>query len=144
MANEANEAVARKGFDAFNSGDLSLVDETVAPGAPGHDPANPEDSSGPEGFKELIQMYRAAFSDLRFDIEQQISDGDLVVTRWKSSGTHDGELAGMPATGRRTALTGITIDRIADGMIAESWTQWDNLGLMQQLGVAAPTAASAN
>lgn len=144
MANEANESIARKGFDAFNTGDLSLVDGLVAPGAPGHDPASPEDTSGPEGFKALIQMYRGAFSDLRFDIEQVISDGDYVVTRWSSAGTNDGEMAGMPATGRSTSLTGITIDKILDGMIVESWTQWDNLGLMQQLGVGAPTAAASN
>lgn len=144
MANHENEAIARQGFEAFNTGDLSLVDRIIAPGAPAHDPANPDEAPGPEGFKALIQMYRSAFSDLRFEIEEQISDGDYVVTRWSSGGTHDGELAGLPPTGRRTTLTGISIDKIRDGMIVEGWTQWDNLGLMQQLGVGTPTGAAAN
>jgi steroid delta-isomerase-like uncharacterized protein len=144
MANQANEAIARKGLDAFNTGDLSIVDEIVAPGAPGHDPANPQDTSGPEGFKATVEMYRGAFSDLHMSVDEQISDGDYVVSRWSSSGTHDGELAGMPATGRKTGVTGITIDKVVDAKIVESWTQWDNFGLMQQLGVGAPTGAAAN
>ena len=144
MANAANEAIALKGFEAFNTGDLSLVDGLIAPGAAGHDPANPEDSSGPEGYKALIEMYRAAFPDLHFDVDQVISDGDFVVTRWSTTGTNSGSLAGMPPTGRKTTGTGITIDQIVDGQVVESWTQWDNLGLMQQLGVGAPAGAAAN
>jgi steroid delta-isomerase-like uncharacterized protein len=144
MANQANEAIARKGFDAFNMGDMSLVDEITAEGAVAHDPANPDSAPGPEGYKATIQMYRGAFSDLNLAVEQQISDGDFVVSRWTSRGTNDGELAGVPATGRSTTSTGITIDKIVDGKIVETWTQWDNLGLMQQLGLGAPTAAAAN
>jgi steroid delta-isomerase-like uncharacterized protein len=144
VANPDNEAIARKGFEAFNTGDMSLVDEIVADGAVGHDPANPEDATGPEGSKAVIQMYRGAFSDLNLTVEQQISDGDFVVSRWNSSGTNDGELAGMPPTGRSTSATGITIDKIVDGKIVESWTQWDNFGLMQQLGVGSPSGAAAN
>lgn len=144
MANQDNEAIARKGFEAFNTGDLALVDEIVAADAVGHDPANPEDAVGPEGAKAVIALYRGGFPDLEMTIEEQISDGDLVVSRWTSRGTHDGELAGMPATGRRTTTSGITIDKVVDGKIVESWTQWDNLGLMQQLGIGAPTGAAAN
>jgi steroid delta-isomerase-like uncharacterized protein len=144
MANPDNEAIARRALDAFNTGDLSIVDAIVADGSVGHDPANPSDSSGPDGAKQVIEMYRGAFPDLHMTVEDQVSDGDLVVSRWSSSGTNSGELAGMPATGRSTSVTGITIDKIADGKIVESWTQWDNLGLMQQLGVGAPTGAAAN
>jgi steroid delta-isomerase-like uncharacterized protein len=143
MANEQNEKIAAKGFEAFSSGDLSIVDEITAEDAVAHDPANPEEMRGPDGAKQLIQMYRTGFPDLSFNIEQQISDGDFVVTRWSSKGTHDGELGGMPATGKETGVTGITIDKVVDGKIVESWTQWDNFGLMQQLGVGEPAGAAA-
>jgi len=144
MANSANEEVARRAIDVFNTGDMSIVDETTASDAVGHDPANPEDIAGAEAFKGLVQMYRDAFPDLEMKVEHQISDGDFVVTRWASKGTNTGSLAGMPPTGRATASSGITIDKIVDGKIAESWTQWDNMGLMQQLGLGAPAGAEAN
>ena len=144
MANAEYEAIARKGIEVFNTGDMALVDETTAPDAVGHDPANGEDMQGPEAFKGLVQMYRSAFPDLQLTVEQQISDGDFVVTRWTSKGTNSGSLAGMPPTGKFAASSGITIDRFVDGKIAESWTQWDNMGLMQQLGVGTPQAAAAN
>jgi len=144
MANPDNEAIARKGFDAFNTGDLSLVDEITAADAVGHDPANPDQGTGPEGFKATVEMYRAGFPDLRMDVDEQISDGEFVVTRWTSRGTHNGELAGLPPTGRSITSTGITIDKIVGGKVVESWTQWDNLGLMQQLGIGAPAGATAN
>jgi steroid delta-isomerase-like uncharacterized protein len=144
MAHSANEAVARKGFEAFNTGDLSIVDDITASNAIGHDPANPEDMVGPDGAKSVIEMYRGGFSDLQLTVEAQVSDGDFVVSRWTSRGTHDGSLAGLPATGRKTTTSGITIDKVIDGKIVETWTQWDNLGLMRQVGVDAPAGAAAN
>ena len=85
-------------------------------------------------------MYRAAFSDSQFEIEAQFAEGDYVVTRWTATGTQDGELMGMPATGKHVTLTGITIDRFEDGKIAEGWTNWDTFGMMQQLGAVAEPA----
>ena len=144
MANAEYEAIARKGIEVFNTGDMSLVDETTAPDAVGHDPANPEDLAGPEAFTSLVKMYRDAFPDLNMKVEQIISDGDFVVTRWSTTGTNSGSLAGMPATGKSVTGSGITIDKIVDGKIVESWTQWDNMGLMNQLGVGTPEAAAHN
>ena len=143
MANEQNEQVAKRGFEAFNTGDMSIVDEMTADNAVNHDPAQPEEARGPEGFKQVIQMYRGAFPDLHIEVEACFSDGDLVCTRWTSSGTNDGELMGMPATGKHTTITGMTIDKIQDGKVVESWNQWDNAGLMQQLGLAETAAAAA-
>jgi steroid delta-isomerase-like uncharacterized protein len=142
MSNEQNEQVARRGFEAFNTGDMSIVDEITADNAVNHDPAQPEEAQGPEGFKQVIQMYRGAFPDLHIEVEECFSDGDLVCTRWTSSGTNDGELMGMPATGKHTTGSGITIDRIQDGKVVESWNQWDNAGLMQQLGVGETAGAA--
>lgn len=139
----ANKALSRRLVEeAFNAGRLEVVDELVARDYVGHDPSLPEDARGPDGVKELIAGYRAAFPDIRVTVEDQIAEGDMVVTRWAATGTHQGELMGMPATGKQGTVTGITIDRITDGKIVESWDNWDTLGLMQQLG-AIPAPATA-
>ena len=81
-----------------------------------------------------VAGYRAAFSDLQFTVEEQVAEGDRVVTRWTATGTHDGDLLGIAPTGTVGTTTGISINRIADGKVAEDCTNWDALGLMQQLG----------
>jgi steroid delta-isomerase-like uncharacterized protein len=121
--------------EAFNAGNLDVVDELVAAGFVNHDAATPEPTVGPDAAKASIEGYRMAFPDLRIKVEDQIADADRVVTRWSAKGTHQGELLGIPATGKQSTVTGITIDRIVDGRIAESWTNWDTLGMLQQLGV---------
>jgi predicted ester cyclase len=103
----------------------------------------PDAQNGPAGLEQAVGIYRGAFSDLRLRIDDIVSDGDLVCIRWTSSGTNDGELMGMPATGKHATSTGISIDKIEDGKIVESWLEWDNAGLMQQLGVGAPAEAAA-
>jgi steroid delta-isomerase-like uncharacterized protein len=143
MANEQNEAVARRGFEPFNTGDTSIADEIVAEGAVSHDPAMPEELTGPDALKRAVEIYRGAFPDLHISIDEMFSDGDLVCTRWTSEGTNDGELMGMPPTGKHATSTGISIDKVQDGKIVESWVQWDNLGLMQQLGVGETVGAAA-
>jgi steroid delta-isomerase-like uncharacterized protein len=133
---DQNKATARRGYEAWTSGDLDAYDEIIAPDARDHDAQNPNAGTlGPEGAKQTAEMYRAAFSDTRFEIDQQLADGDYVITRWTATGTNDGELMGMPATGKRVTITGISIDRFEGGKIAESWSNWDTLGMMQQLGV---------
>jgi steroid delta-isomerase-like uncharacterized protein len=142
MANEQNEAVVRRTFDAFNTGDTSPAEELIADGAVSHDPATPSDATGPEAFSQTIELYRSAFSDLTFTIDEMFSDRDLVCTRWSTAATHDGDLMGTPASGNHITGSGISIDRVVDGKVAESWVQWDNLGLMQQIG-AFETAGAA-
>jgi steroid delta-isomerase-like uncharacterized protein len=136
---ESNLQVSRRMLEeAFGQGQLALVDEFVAADAVDHDPANPEGVRGPAGIKEQISMYRAAFPDLQFTIEDTIAQDDRVVIRWSSRGTHRGELMGLAPTGKVVTVTGISIDRFAEGKIVESWTNWDVLGLMRQLGAAPP------
>jgi steroid delta-isomerase-like uncharacterized protein len=142
MSNEQNEAVVRRTFDAFNTGDVSAADEIIAADAVAHDPAQPEEAHGPEGFRQTIELYRSAFPDLQFTLDEVFSDGDLVCTRWSTAATHDGDLMGIPATGNSISGSGISIDRVVDGKVAESWVQWDNLGLMQQIGAFETAAAS--
>lgn len=138
-----SKAISRRFLEeAFNRGNLGVVDELVAPGFVNHDAALPEPTIGIEGAKASIMGYRDAFPDLRLTIEQQVAEGELVTTRWSARGTHQGDLMGMSATGKQATVTGITIDRIVDGRFVESWTNWDTLGLMQQLGVV-PALATA-
>ena len=137
MSSETNKTVVRRFFEeVFGKGELNVLDEIIATdhvnSGPGTIPGLP---TGPEGAKQLVTVYRNAFPDLRFTVDEQIADGDKVVTRWTGQGTHERELQGIPATGKSATVTGITVDRIVNGKIAESWGIFDQFGMMQQLGV---------
>jgi len=117
---------ARKALDAFNTGDLDVYDEIVAPGWLSHDPQNPFSADrGPEGMKSLAGLYRAAFPDLSVTVEAQYEDGDVVVSRWAATGTQNGDLPSLPATGRTVTVGGIVIDRFEGDKVAETWQHWD-------------------
>jgi steroid delta-isomerase-like uncharacterized protein len=139
---DQNKAVARAIFDAFNSGDLDSLDDVVAPHSVDHDPYNPFREEGREGLKKVIGMYRQAFPDLQITVDDQIAEGDKVVTRWTATGTHQGELMGSPGTGKTTVVSGIGIDRIDNGQVVEAWGYWDALGMMQQLELAPQPAGA--
>jgi len=137
MSTESNKAVARRFLEeVFGQGKLAVADEIVAPDhvdrGPGALPGLPP---GPEGSKMLVTVYRKAFPDIQFTIDEQIVEGDKVVTRWTGYGTHKGELAGIPPTGKSATVTGIGVDRIVNGKIVESWGVFDQFGMLQQLGV---------
>lgn len=136
---EANKATLLRVLDeAWSGGQYGVIDEVVAPGFVYHEPAL-GDILGPEGLKQAIMGYRMAYPDLTFTSEEMIAEGDLVAMRWTTTGTHQGELMGIPATGLTTTAVGINIARFdADGMMIEQWSNWDVLGLMQQLGVVEP------
>ena len=82
----------------------------------------------------MIIVYRTAFPNLRVTVDQQIAEGDLVVTRWTATGTHRGELFGTAPTKKRVSVQGIVISRITDGKIAEEFECYDTLGMLRQLG----------
>src|SRR6266851_3691212 len=103
-------------------------------------PSSPAVPRGIDGYKQFVNYYMNAFPDAHFTIDDAFTDGQTEVTRWTVVGTHEGELAGIPRTGRRFSVTGISIARIANGKIIESWNNWDALGLMQQLGVVSAEA----
>ncbi len=135
MSEDGNTALVRRFIDeVFNTGNFDAVDEILAPEYVHHDPTTQEFGSGMEGFKRLIDYYRGAFPDLEISIDDQIGAGDRVVNRWTGRGTHQGELMGIPATGRPVSADGISIHRIVDGRIAETWNNYDALGMMRQLG----------
>jgi steroid delta-isomerase-like uncharacterized protein len=137
MLSETNKTVSRRFFDeVFGQGKLNVLDELIAKdhinSGPGALPGMPV---GPEGSKQLVTVYRNAFPDIRFTVDEQIAEGDKVVTRWTAHGTHKGELVGIPATGKSSTVAGIAVDRISNGKIAESWGIFDQFGMMQNLGV---------
>ena len=137
MLSETNKTVARRFFEeVFSNGKLNVLDEIIAKDHVNNGPGNlPGSPAGPEGTKQLVTVYRNAFPDLRFTIDEQIAEGDKVVTRWTAYGTQHGEMAGIPATGKSATVTGIVVDRFVNGKIAESWGIFDQFGMMQQLGV---------
>ncbi len=140
---EENKAISNRWVEeVFGQRDLDALDEFVSPEFVNHDPAIPEEVRGPEGFREIASGYLNAFPDLQVTVEDQVAEGDRVVTRWRARGTHQAELMGIPPSGNQVDIDGITIDRIVDGQIVESWDNWDALGMMQQLG-ALPTAGAA-
>jgi predicted ester cyclase len=89
-----------------------------------------------DGFKQMVAGLLGAFPDLRITIEDQIVAGDKVTTRWTAEGTHRGALGPVPATERRIRIDGMILDRLAAGQIVERWEQWDQMAMLQQLGLA--------
>jgi predicted ester cyclase len=103
--------------EIWNEGNYDLADELIDPNFVDHDSATPEEVSGIEGFKEFVAMYRSGFSDTHIVIEDQVAEGDKVVTRWTTTGTHDGGLWDIAPTGTRVEITGLEIARISGGKV---------------------------
>jgi steroid delta-isomerase-like uncharacterized protein len=142
MSAEENKAIVRRVNDeVWTQGNLDVIDELIADESVATVVGAPEQIRGPQGFREFVIMYRNAFPDLRIDIDEQIAEGDIVVTRWTATGTHQGDLMGMPPTGKQATTAGININRVADGKLVAGWGIFDQLGLLQQLG-AIPTATA--
>jgi steroid delta-isomerase-like uncharacterized protein len=134
MAAPTAELSRRIFEDVWNRKNLNAVDDLIAADYVHHD-AGSIPANGPDGYKQFVKSYMNAFPDAHFTIHDAYTAGQDEITRWTVTGTHEGELAGIPRTGRRFSVTGISIARIANGKIIESWNNWDALGLMQQLGV---------
>ena len=133
---ERNKAQVRRVIEEiYNRGDLAVVDELAASDLVIH--ASSQDIRGRDGAKQYVAALRAGFPDLHLTVEDQVAEGDMVVTRWTARGTHTGAFQGIPATGRAIRVAGTDIDRIIDGKTVECWAHVDELGLMQQLGVVA-------
>lgn len=137
MSIEQNKAVARRFWEMYSSGaDLdSIVNELLAPNLVVHEAGAPTPEMNVADYKQFGALYRAAFPDMHMTIEDQVAEGDRVVSRVAFRGIHTGELMGIPPTGKQVRTSNIVIDRIVDGKIMERWSVGDNLGLLQQLGV---------
>ena len=133
---EENKALVRRYFEEiWDKGNLDLIDELLTTDFVRHGPTATEgEVRGQEGFEGLVSMYRSALPDRRVSIEDQIAEGEMVVTRWRARGTHQGELMGNTPTGNQASVRGILVDRISRGKIEEEWADYDTLHLMQQIG----------
>jgi steroid delta-isomerase-like uncharacterized protein len=130
---EERKAICRWGYEVlWNTGNFEVIPEAVAPDVLVHDVVNGE-LHGPDEIREVVAAYRTAFPDVHFTIEDQIAEGDTVVTRYTARGTHLGEFLGVPPTGRACELTGVNISRYSGLQIVEVWETWDVWGLMRQL-----------
>jgi len=131
-----NKVILRRFFEElFNQGNLAAADEIVSATYRNHNAA-PGETPGRVGLTQFVTYLRSGFRDLNFTIDDQVAEGDKVVTRWNATGIHQGEFAGVPATGKPVVITAINIHRVVDGQIQEGWLNWDALGMLQQLGVA--------
>jgi steroid delta-isomerase-like uncharacterized protein len=134
VSTEDNKAVARRVIEQIiNTGDVSAVDEVIATDYVYSSPGMP-DVRGPEGMKEFVGMYRAAFPDVRLTVDQQIAEGDSVLTRWTATGTHLGEFMGIAPTRKQVTVNGMILSRFADGKLIDDYEIMDVFGLVQQLG----------
>ncbi len=139
MSAEENKAILHHyNEELWNKGNLAVADEVFAPECITHDPASPEVIRGPEGYKQFVTIFRSAIPDLQLAIEDIIAEGDKVMYRWTSRGTHKGDFLGIAPTGKQVMITGMGIDRIIGGKVVESWMNYDMLGMLQQLGVVPP------
>ena len=126
MSSEANKALARRIVEEmWNTQNLKVVDEVYSP----------EFGGGHEATKQFVTTHLTTFPDLHITIQDQIAENDLVATRYVMRGTHQGEFADIPPTGKQFTVTGIEMHRFADGKLVELWNVVDVLGMLQQLGV---------
>jgi predicted ester cyclase len=143
MSPEQLKVNDRRAFEAVNQKNLAVFDELNAPDMVEHTPSMT--LQGLEAFKQGLLMAFAAFPDLHYTIEDQIAEGDTSVTRYTLTGTHQGDFMGIKASGKQIGVTGIIIVRHdANGRALELWTNSDDLGLFQQLGVIPPMPGPAS
>src|SRR5215469_18876644 len=133
---ETSKALVRRLIDeAINKGNFKVVDEILSTDYVYREPTVGE-KRGRAGYQEVVTMYRNAFPDIKLTIEEQIAEGDKVVTRTSGTGTHRGELFGAAPSGKRVSgVQGMFVTRIANGKVAEETVIYDALGMLRQLGV---------
>ncbi len=135
MSTEENKALARRAWEIVSPDNLDLIEEVYAPDLVWHEPD--QDIRGYDQAKQFVSTFFAAMPDINITVEDLIAEGEKVVSRYTIRGTHQGETEEFgPPTGRQMQLEGITIHRFEDGKIVEEWERYDNLSVLQQLGLA--------
>jgi steroid delta-isomerase-like uncharacterized protein len=125
------------GEEAFNKGNLEVLDELVAQDVVDHDPA-PGQPPGREGMKQFVTELRTAFPDLQLAIENVVAEGEYVAFNYTINGTHQGEFMGIEPTGKQVSVKAMEMVRIAGGQMVDRWGNTDQLGLLEQLGALPP------
>jgi len=137
MTSTRNKQIVEELITAlFTDGDLTAVDRYLDPDFINHDPPLPGAPDGPDGMRQAAELFRQAFPDWRSDVQHMIAEDDLVAEHFVAHGTHRGSVMGETPTGHDVVLRGVNIFRIADGKIVERWGRLNDLGLLQQLGLA--------
>jgi len=136
---DRNVATLKRWFEeVWNQGRLKAIEEMASPDVIAHGQAQHTVDVGLKEFREFARGIRAGFPDIHVTIEQTLSDGDFAVARWSATMTHTGPFLGIAPSGRKATVTGTTIARFADGKVIEGWDNWDQLGLLVQIGVVSP------
>ncbi len=134
MSEAENKTIAQRfNEDIWGTGDEAALKELFAPDFVDHG-ALPGQTPDREGHKQILAAFRSAFPDLNVTTEDIVAEGDKVVTRWTARGTHQGELMGIPPTGKEVRIKGIDVLRIEEGRMVERWAEYNDLEVMQQLG----------
>ena len=131
-----NKTIARRLYEeCFNKGNLGLVDEIVSESFVSSTPNPGGLPPNREGFKQTVTLLRSGFPDLAMTVDDMVVEGDMVAVRVTARGTHKNEFMGIPPTGKQVTMTGMDFMRFENGKVVERWGAWDQLGMMQQLGV---------
>ena len=142
MSDANKELISAFIEDVINQGRMERANDLVKANFVELDPL-PGQQQGREGLKAVLLQMRSAFPDIRWVVDEMVAEGEKVVTRFHWTGTHQSAFLGIPATGQSVRVTGVVIDRLESGMMADSRILMETLGLMQQLGVIpAPSNAS--
>ncbi len=145
MSTEENKAAVRRWFEETDRGNDDIVDELCAPEYVDHSPPLPGMGSGSAAVRQANAALRAGFPDTVHTIEDQIAEGDKVVTRLRARATFTGDMLGIPPNGQVVEVTGISIHRVVGGKLVEHWANFDSFSFMQQIGaVPAPEAQAAH
>jgi steroid delta-isomerase-like uncharacterized protein len=137
MTDQNKTSFKRLYEEVFNQGNLDVADELIGPNVVEHQqqPGVSPDAAGPELVRQIARFFRSAFPDLHIAVDDLIAEGDRVAARVTISGTHQGEMLGIPPTGKHVEVSSIDIIRFQDGKAAEHWGETDIMSMMQQLGV---------
>ena len=142
MSTEQNKILVRRYFEqVVNRVDRAAADELVAPNLVFNSPYTPQPTQDRESFLQMLTAVHAAFPDFNLVDHDLIAEGDQIASRWTVYGTHDGELAGMPPSRKKVAITGLSIYRIANGKIVEGWVQDDTIQQLTAASQATRTTA---
>ncbi|HLZ57017.1 MAG TPA: ester cyclase [Ktedonosporobacter sp.] len=138
MSTEENKALVRRWFTALNAAESQAIDDLFFPNFTYHLPGGQSQLEGSGPFKGFIVGFHSAFPDLYYTIEDLVAEGDRVMARWVARGTNTGSSMGLPATNKPVTITGVNIYHVAGSRFVEQWTEFDHLGMLQQMGVLPP------
>ncbi len=134
IAQQQAEALATKYVEIYNNGNMEMVAGVIDTAFVGHGPVSPEPIMGRDGFITWVKSHRDQFSDLNLSFERVIAKGDWVTFHWRVTGTNDGPMGEVPATGKKMDISGLTLTHVVNGKAVEEWIVYDLLAVYQQLG----------